>query len=49
MELLEQYTGDQSTIPWKSIFEGLQDYRRKAIELSMKIKRFSFKRWEVLS
>ncbi len=36
MELLEQYTADQSIIDWKSIFEGLQEYRRKAIEQSMR-------------
>jgi hypothetical protein len=36
MELFEQYTADQSMIDWKSIFEGLQEYRRKAIEQSMR-------------
>lgn len=35
MELLEEYTADQSMINWKSIFEGLQDYRKKAIEQSI--------------
>ncbi len=38
MELFEQYTGDQSMIDWKSIFEGLQDYRKKAIEQSIRKK-----------
>jgi len=32
MELFEQYTADQSIIDWKSIFEGLKDYRNRAIE-----------------
>lgn len=41
MELLEQYTANQSDIPWKMIFEGLQDYRKKAIEQSRRIQRFS--------
>jgi hypothetical protein len=38
MELFEQYTADQSTIDWKSIFEGLKDYRNKAIEQSIRKK-----------
>jgi hypothetical protein len=36
MELFEQYTGDQSMINWKSMFQGLQDYRKKAIEQSIR-------------
>ncbi len=40
MELLEQYTADQSIIDWKSIFEGLQEYRRQAIEQSMRREKY---------
>jgi hypothetical protein len=43
MELFEQYTGDQSMIDWKSIFEGFQDYRKKAIEQSIRKKKHTHK------
>jgi hypothetical protein len=42
MELFQQYTNDdlssyaQSAIKWKSMFEHLQDYRKKAIDQSDK-------------
>ncbi|CAF2782624.1 unnamed protein product [Rotaria sp. Silwood2] len=32
IELFNQYTNDESIINWKSMFEGLQDYRKKVIE-----------------
>jgi hypothetical protein len=44
MELFQQYTNDdlsgyaQSAINWQSIFQYLQDYRKKAIEQSNKKK-----------
>lgn len=35
MELFDEYVNDdQSVVDWKLIFEGLQDYRKKAIEQS---------------
>lgn len=41
MELFEEYThDDQSIIDWKSMFEGLQDYRKKAIEQSINLNHF---------
>jgi hypothetical protein len=42
MELFRKYTNDdlssyaQSTIDWQSMFQCLQDYRKKAIEQSNK-------------
>ncbi len=42
MELLEQYTADQPMINWKSMFEGLQDYRKKAFEQSIQNKKIVF-------
>jgi len=41
MELFQEYTNDQSVIDWKSIFQGLQDYQKKAIEQSIIKKSFS--------
>ena len=35
MELFLEYTKHESLIDWKSIFEGLQDYRKKVIEQSI--------------
>ena len=35
MELFQEYTNNPSIIDWKSIFEGLQDYRKKAMEQSI--------------
>jgi hypothetical protein len=42
MELFEQYTSDESIIDWKTMFEGLQDYRKKAIEQSIRKKNRNF-------
>ncbi len=42
MELFEQYTSDESIIDWKTMFEGLQDYRKKAIEQSIRKKKQKF-------